>query len=89
MAVYKDKNGTWYISTKVQGKQCTIRGFKSKREALICYDDEINKWRKNHGFYVSGKTLKDLCDDYYSYRQNVRAKYVLATYLCEACQSTY
>ena len=69
MAIYKDKNGKWYISTKVKGKQCTIRGFESKRQAIVCYDDEINKWKKKHGFVVEGITLQDLCDNYFLYRQ--------------------
>lgn len=69
MAVYKAKNGTWYISTKVHGKQCTIRGFESKRQALICYDSEIDKWKREHGFFVNGITLQDLCNDYYNYRK--------------------
>lgn len=49
--IYQASNGKWFISTKVDGKQCTIRGFNSKKEADLNYDFEIAKWKKAHNFY--------------------------------------
>lgn len=38
MAVYKDKNGTWYFKGRYQGKFNTRRGFKTRKEAQRAED---------------------------------------------------
>ena len=41
--IYKADNGTWYIKVKRNGVYITKRGFYSKHEADVSYDDVISK----------------------------------------------
>lgn len=68
--IYQDNKGKWYIHTTIKGKTCTIRGYDTKRQADIDYDRAVKEWAVKRGLYSNSATLlKDLCDQYYSFRQ--------------------
>lgn len=67
--IYLDKKtNKWYISTKINNKQCTIRGFNSKKEANEKYDYEIANWKRQHSFFESGLTYENLKNEFLYYR---------------------
>ena len=41
--IYKDSNGSWYIKVKRNGVYITKRGFTSKHEADISFDEVISQ----------------------------------------------
>lgn len=68
--IYQDNKGKWYIHTTIKGKTCTIRGYDTKRQADIDYDRAVKEWAIKRDLYSNSTTLlKDLCDQYYSFRQ--------------------
>lgn len=71
--IYKDNNGRWYIHTSINGKTCTIRGFKSKAEADEKYDNEIEAWKRKHNISSSSQ-YSNVVDEYIAYRSKIVRK---------------
>ena len=77
MAVYKDKNGTWYVSARYtdwKGKSArkVKRGFKTKREAA--------EWEKN--FFIENAGNLDMTFEtfYLLYKKNTQERIKLSTW---------
>ena len=66
--IYKAKNGTWYIHTTIKGKSVTIRGFYSKKEADENYDYAIEKWKREHGFFITNQEYENVLNNFFAYR---------------------
>ena len=69
--IYQDKkSGKWYISTKIQGKTCTIRGYNSKREADLDYPFAIEKWKREHNLEKNSMLFyEEVRDKFFEYRK--------------------
>lgn len=77
MAVYKDKNGTWYVSArytnwKGEADRKVKRGFQTKREAA--------EWEKN--FFLENAGNLDMTFEafYQLYKQNTKDRIKLNTW---------
>ena len=77
MAVYKDKNGTWYVSARYtdwKGKSArkVKRGFKTKRDAA--------EWEKN--FFIENAGNLDMTFEtfYLLYKKNTQERIKLSTW---------
>lgn len=72
--IYQDKKTKkWLIHTSINGKTCTIRGFKSKAEADEKYDVEIEKWKREHNL-TSSSQYSNVVDEYIAYRSKIVRK---------------
>lgn len=71
--IYQDKNGKWYIDTKINGKHCKIRGFNSKKEADSNYYYAIEKWKREHLFETCDDVFCNVFNDYIEYIKNSHA----------------
>lgn len=70
--IYQDTNGTWFIKTKKRGKNITIRGFDTKKEADQEYDYAIEKWFRDHNFSSNSTAhfFLDVAKEYVAYTRN-------------------
>lgn len=67
--IYRDtKTNTWYIHTKKRGKNITIRGYQSKKEADEDYDFAVSRWLKEHDVCVNDNSYNSLVNEYLNYR---------------------
>lgn len=74
--IYRDNiTNTWYIKTKKRGRNITIRGYQSKKEADSDYEFAIEKWFRTHHFFQFSNTpmFKDVAKDYLDYVRNDKA----------------
>ena len=74
--IYQDpKTKTWFIKTKKNGRNITIRGYQSKKDADNDYDFAIDKWFRDHHTTLT-TTLNDypnVANDYLEYVRNGKA----------------
>jgi integrase len=73
--IYQDKNGTWYIHTKKNGRNITIRGYETKKQADNDYDFAIDRWFRTHNFNPNATTplFFDISNNYIDYIRNGKA----------------
>lgn len=66
--IYKANNGTWYIKVKRNGVYITKRGFYSKHDADMSYDEVISKalYEKK---LKSELTIENIWNDFVEYRK--------------------
>lgn len=69
--IYQDNKGKWFIHTKKQGRNITIRGFNSKKEANDNYDYEIQKWFLNHELSIVENSYQNAKKEFIEYRQKL------------------
>jgi hypothetical protein len=77
MAIYKDKNGTWYVSArytdwKGESDRKVKRGFKTKREAA--------EWEKNFFLENAGNLDMSFEAFYQLYKRNTQDRIKLNTW---------
>lgn len=66
--IYKASNGTWYIKVKRNGTYITKRGFSSKHEADLCFDEVVyGVLSQKH--LSSLLTMENLWNDYVERRK--------------------
>lgn len=74
--IYLDKKtNTWYIHTKKRGKNITIRGYHSKKQADQDYDFAIDSWFRKHNLIASDNdyAFENVANDYIQYTRNSKA----------------
>lgn len=67
--IYLDKQtGKWYINTRVNGKRCTIRGYRTKHEADEDYDRAVQEWISTHNFVGYSGEYETIRNEFFNYR---------------------